>query len=137
MIESLGDGLKLALSFNPIIALLGSAAAAAVLAAGRGGRRAFAGISLLSGFWLVGDGLRVLARARDLADGISALPPGWLGWATLAIWGAGGLAVGYALPSWAGTFAGRRVTFGTGWLTAIVVSITLSLSVSALLGGLG
>lgn len=137
VIASLGDGLQLALSFNPVIALLGSAASAGVLTVGKGGRRTFAGISLLTGFWLVGDGLRVMARARDLADGVSALPPGWLGWATLAVWGIGGLAVGYGLPSWAGTFAGRRVTFGTGWLTAIVVSVSLSLSISALLGGLG
>lgn len=135
--EALGSGLALALSFHPILGLLGGAAVAAVLSMGRGARRSFAAGSILLGFWLVGDGLRVIARARDLVDGVGVLPPGWLGWSALAVWAAGGIALGYALPAWAGTYAGRRVTLGTGWLTGIVISVSLSLGVSALVGGVG
>lgn len=135
IIEAVQAGFALALSFNPVFGLLGAAAAAAVLSVGSGARRRFAGVSLLIGFWLVGDGLRVIARARDLADGVGILPVGWLGWVTLAIWAVGGFAVGYALPAWAGTFAGKRVILGTGWLTGVVVSVTISFAIAGILGG--
>lgn len=137
VIEAVQAGFALALSFNPVFGLLGGAAAAAVLSVGSGARRRFAGVSILVGFWLVGDGLRVIARARDLADGVGVLPIGWLGWTMLAIWAVGGFAVGYALPAWAGTFAGKRVILGTGWLTGVVVSVTVSIAIASIVGTIG
>lgn len=134
LIEALRDGFALAVSYNPVFALLGAAASAGVLSVGRGARRGFAGMSVLLGFWLVGDGLRVMARARDLTDGVGVLPPGWTGWVALGLWALGGLLLGYWLPAWAGSFAGRRVLLGTGWLTGIVVSVTLSLGIASLVG---
>lgn len=130
-ISAVEEGARLALAFNPLIAVVGSAIAAAVLATGKGARRAFAGVSIILGFWLVGDGLRALARVRDVADGVAAVA-GWEAWVSLAVWAAGGLALGYALPAWAGMFAGRRVVLGTGWLTAITVSIGISFALAAL-----
>ena len=129
--EAIGGGLALAAAFNPIIALIGAAAAAAIVSVGRGYRRTFAAVSTLLAFWLVGDGLRVLARGRDLADGLGG-SVGWPAWLSVALWGAGGLLLGYALPAWAGAFVGRRVVIGTGWLTAITVSVGVSLAVAAL-----
>lgn len=134
LIEALRAGIALAAAFNPVFALIGAVAAACVLATGRGVRRMFAGWSLLAAVWLVGDGMRVVASARDLYDGAGLLLPSapvWSNVVAVVLWGAGGLLVGYALPAWAGAFAGRRVTMGTGWLTAGAVSVGLSLALAA------
>ncbi len=132
--EALRAGIALAAGFNPVFALAGAVAAACVLATGAGVRRGFAGWGLLVAVWLLGDGMRVIASARDIYDGAGLLLPATPVWANIvatALWGLGGLLAGYALPTWAGAFAGRRVTFGTGWLTAGAVSVGLSLALAA------
>jgi hypothetical protein len=137
---ALSAGGALALGFSPLLALLGAAATACLLATGVGLRRTVAAWSFLVAVWLVGDGMRAVASARTLADGAGSLLPAspmWLNGATIALWALGGFALGYALPAWAGGFAGRRVTWGTGWLTAGAVSVGLSLALAGILGGWG
>jgi hypothetical protein len=129
-LSAIAGGASLGMAFNPLLSLLGAAISAALLASGRGARRMFAGASVLLGFWLVGDGFRVMARARDLVDGVGAT--GWQVWVTVAVWTLVGAGVGYALPAVSGAFAGRRVTWGTGWLTAAAVSIGLSMALISL-----
>lgn len=128
-LDAAGAGLLLAAAYNPIFAA-GFAAASAALCARRRrpGRTAF-GIALLAFGWLAGDGTRVIASARDLVDGAGALLPAaspLANWIALATWALVGAGAAYALPAWAGAFVGRRVTMGTGWLAAIVVSATVS-----------
>ncbi len=137
LLAALVIGGSLALAFNPLVALVGSVAAACILTR-RGARRAFAGWSVLIAAWLVGDGLRVLARARDLVDGAGTLLPGpeWTSWVALVVWGAGGLALGYVAPALAGAFVGRRVTWGTGWLAAGATAVAVSLALATIVAGL-
>jgi hypothetical protein len=131
----LRDGAALGLGFNPIVALVGAAIAAGL--AGYGGapevRRPLAVAALLVA-WLGGDGLRVLARARDAYDGVAWLltGPQWTTWVALATWAVVGAAVGYVLPAVAGVAVGRRVHKGTGWLSAIMVSGSTSLALAAI-----
>ncbi len=130
-------GVALAAGFSPLFALLGSVATACILATGAGLRRAFAAWGLLVAVWLVGDGMRVIASARNLADGAGSLMPGappWANWTGIGLWAVAGLMVGYVLPAWAGGFAGRRVTMGTGWLSAGAVSVGLSLAIASVAG---
>lgn len=137
LIEAVRAGVALAAGFSPLFALLGSVATACILATGAGLRRAFAAWGLLVAVWLVGDGMRVIASARDLADGAGVLmtgAPHWANGTALGLWAVGGLVVGYVLPAWAGGFAGRRVTMGTGWLSAGAVSVGLSLAIASVAG---
>ncbi len=129
-------GFELAIRFNPVFAVVGATAAAAL--AGRRNapheHRFWAG-SLLVGAWLVGDGMRIIARARDLYDGVTRLDPTlpvWGDWTTLALWAVLGITIGYGIPAWAGAFAGRRVTHGTGWLTAGTIAVATALAISTL-----
>ncbi|TLM70156.1 MAG: hypothetical protein FDZ70_09310, partial [Actinobacteria bacterium] len=74
-------GLALGARFNPLTSAL-AAGACAALAVGRdagggparhaGGRIGLA-TAVLAGGWLLGDGLRVIARAREMADGVAPL----------------------------------------------------------------
>lgn len=122
-------GLALAAAYNPVFAGAFAAASAALCARrGRPGRTSF-GIALLALGWVAGDGTRVIAAARDLVDGAGALLPAatpLVNWIAIATWALVGAGAAYALPAWAGAFVGRRVTIGTGWLAAIVVSATVS-----------
>ncbi|MBN1192826.1 MAG: hypothetical protein JXA36_03935 [Coriobacteriia bacterium] len=132
------EGLALAVQYNPL-----AAAVTAALAAGLSGHprarsenRQWAVLVLVGG-WLVGDGLRVLGRARDIYDGIGAAGAGHVAnWTVPAVWAAGSLVIGYALPALAGAAVGRRVTHGTGWLAAAGVASALTLAVSAAIGAL-
>ncbi len=128
-------GLALAVSFNPMASLVGAALAAALLARAE---RPGAGIVVLAAAWLLGDGLRVLARARDAFDGVGPLVPGApvATWVALGLWALGGALVGYALPAWAGAFVGRRVTHGTGWLAAATIAAVSSAGLAVLAGTL-
>ncbi len=136
VIQALSSGITLAISFNPLFALVGATAAAALAGRRKASheQRFWAG-SLLVGAWLVGDGLRILARARDAHDGVGRMlpeSPMWADWTLLATWALIGLTVGYGIPAWAGAFAGRRVTHGTGWLAAGSVAAGTVLAVSSL-----
>lgn len=136
------DGLRMAAQYNPMFAASGSALTAALWGhpKARREKRQWAALACAAA-WLVGDGLRVLARARDHYDGIAALKAAgaaaWPGWVTLGIWAAGSLALGYVVPAVVGGMVGRRVTHGTGWLAAAAVASALALAVSAGFGALG
>lgn len=127
----------LAAGFSPLFALVGSVATACLLATDSGVRRAFAAWGLLVAVWLVGDGMRTIASARDLSDGVGSLLPAaplWANFLAIGVWGVGALGVAYVLPAWAGAFAGRRVTLGTGWLTAGAVCVGVSLAIASVAG---
>lgn len=129
MLGALEAGAVLAAAYNPVFAGVFSAVCAVLCARrGRPGRTAL-GIGILVAGWLLGDGMRSIASARDLADGAGALLPSaavGLNGAAIGLWAVLGFCVGYVFPAWAGAFVGRRVTFGTGWLAAGVVSVTCS-----------
>lgn len=142
VLASVRDGVALAVQYNPLFAA-GAAALAAALMGFRKAkreRREWAAIALAAG-WVVGDGLRILARARDYYDGIAAFraagTPLWPGWTTLGIWALGSLALGYVVPALVGAAVGRRVTHGTGWLAAGALASALTLAISAGVGSLG
>lgn len=135
----LGTGLRLALAFNPLAAVCSVPVAAALLGVKRPSHRQWTwAVSALGFAWLIGDGLRVLARTRDFYDGVSGLlaasQPAGAQYATLALWAIGGLLIGYVLPVWAGVFVGRRVTHGTGWVAAGSIGVGASLALSAIVG---
>lgn len=136
------DGLLFAVQYNPLFAALAAALAAALMGYPKAprARREWAGMALLVG-WLVGDGLRILARARDYFDGVAAFRaagmPLWPGWTTLGLWALGSLAFGYVVPALVGAAVGKRVTHGTGWLAAAAIASALTLAVSAGVGVLG
>lgn len=130
-------GLELAFQYNPLAALVGATIAAALLAPrDRVMERRIWAASALVIAWLVGDGLRVIARSRDVYDGhtLAASAGGSvaLDYTAIVAWAVVGLLVGYALPTWAGAFVGRRVTHGTGWLAAASIAIAASLALTTL-----
>ncbi len=139
---ALRDGLLFAVQYNPLFAAVTAALAAALMGYPKAprARREWAGLVLLAG-WLVGDGLRILARARDYYDGVAAFRAAgmalWPGWTTLGLWALGSLAIGYVVPALVGATVGRRVTHGTGWLAAAAIASALTLAVSAGVGALG
>lgn len=142
LLAALWDGVRLAVEYNPLFAAVTAALAAALVGYPKSpkARREWAAFVLAVG-WLAGDGLRVLARARDYYDGVAAFRtaglPVWPGWATLAVWAIGGLLLGYVVPVLVGAAVGRRVTHGTGWLAAAAIASALTLAVSAGVGALG
>ena len=139
---ALHDGLLFSLQYNPLWAALGAGLAAALVGfpKAKRDRRQWAALVLLAA-WLVGDGLRILARARDYFDSSAAYTaaglPVWQGWVMLGAWALGSLALGYAVPAIVGAMVGRRVTHGTGWLAAAAIASALTLAVSAGVGALG
>lgn len=139
---ALASGLRFGVAYNPLTAAVasGSAAALAGRPLGRARREAEAVGAVVAG-WLLGDGLRVLGRARDLHDGVAVRAlggaPEWAGWAFVASWAVVSLVVGYAAPAAAGAAVGRRVTRGTGWLAAAAVAVALTLAISSGAGSLG
>ncbi len=142
LLTALRDGALLAVEYNPLFAAISAALAAALVGYPKAPRvrREWAAFVLAAG-WLIGDGLRVMARARDYYDGVAAFRaagmPVWPGWATLAVWALGSLALGYVAPALVGAAVGRRVTHGTGWLAAAAIASALTLAVSAGVGALG
>jgi len=137
---SLLAGVTLAFHFNPV-----TAAVTVLLAAGLTGGKRPAGCSrtLLAAVviaigWLIGDGAAVLASAYDAhtSDAHRIVPalPEWSEYLALATWGLGGMALGYLLPVWAGTFVGRRVTHGTGWASSAWVAASTALVLSMFAG---
>lgn len=138
--EAIRAGLELGLAFNPLTAALGAAASAAYVAADLRARRVV-GAAMLAAAWLLGDGLRIIGRAREIRDGVAtilpATAPAWADWVALGLWAVIGITAGYAWPSWAGAYAGRRTILGWDWLVAGSVALTVALALSALAGGLG
>jgi hypothetical protein len=145
MLVVLGDtvwqAVRLGLQFNPVFAVTGAAIAAGLLGYPRAPReRGFWAGAVLVVAWLAGDGLRVLARARDAYDGVAVSAsgsPAWVVVLPLVLWALVSLAVGYLLPAWVGITVGRRVTHGTGWLAAMAVAVGASLGLSSLVAALG
>ena len=122
MLEALVAGLQLAVGFNPLTSLVASAVAAMMFARDDTLARVAIGAAVLAVGWAYGDGTRILAYAQEeLAHGRL----GW-DWVTITVWALLGFLLGYAFPTWAGAFVGRRVTFGTGWASAAVVALTVS-----------
>ena len=128
-------GAGLALQFNPFVSLVGAVVAAALLTRSE---RVGIGAVVVGAAWLLGDGLRVATRAHDVIEGVGTpLAEGVVAaWAVLALWAVGGLLIGYVVPAWAGSFVGRRVTHGTGWLAAGLVAASVSAALATLAGQL-
>jgi hypothetical protein len=139
--EAVWQAIRLGLQFNPVFAVCGAAVAAGLLGYPRAPReRGFWAGAAIVVAWLAGDGLRVLARARDVYDGVAATSsgsPAWLAVLPLVLWALVSLVVGYLLPAWAGVIVGRRVTHGTGWLAAIAIAVGVSLGLSSLVAAFG
>lgn len=125
------SGVVLGLAFSPIAAAIGSALAAGLhrFYASRVGGQVVALVVLFVA-WLVGDGQRMFVHAQALsASGASA----W-SWTGTVLWGVISLAVGYVLPFWTGTYVGRHVTHGTGWLSATCIGGLSALVLSRIAG---
>lgn len=141
LLAALRDGASLGIQYNPLYAVITAALAAALWGYPkvRRDRRWWAVLVLAVG-WLVGDGLRILARARDYLDASASYAatglPVWPGWTNLAVWALVSLALGYVAPAIVGGAVGRRVTHGTGWLAAAAIALALVLSISAAVGAL-
>ena len=120
------DGLALGLQFNPIAAIIGAVVAAAL--AGYPGaprvRVAWAWL-VLAAAWAIGDGIRVVGA-------VTAEPRYRPVYLAVVMWSLVGFALGYALPALSGMFVGRRVTHGTGWLSAAAVALSVSLALAVL-----
>jgi hypothetical protein len=93
------------------------------------------GWSVLAAFWWFGDGSQILETATVGAGGWSGMDAAAV--VGLAVWALGGFAIGYALPAWAGSFVGQRVTWGTGWASAGVFAATVSGLIATLTGAIG
>ncbi len=142
--EALWQGALLGIQYNPVFGIIGAVIAAALLGYPRSPReRRFWAGAVIAVAWLVGDGLMILGRTREVFDGVSAfsqVTPAWVAYMLVAAWALVSLAVGYILPAWAGIVVGRRVTHGTGWLAAMAIAVAASLGISTLvaaIGGLG
>ncbi|MBE0476983.1 MAG: hypothetical protein IBX62_07805 [Coriobacteriia bacterium] len=131
--EALAAGVALALRYNPLLSFIGPPVAAA-LAVRSPRRHSFLGVPglALMAAWVIGDGVRVAGQARALGEGGGSVA----GALAVAVWALGGFAAGYALPAWAGAFVGRRVTHGTGWLSAVSISLVAAGAVAAVAGRL-
>ncbi len=127
--RALIGGLALGLSFNVVAAAVGAVLAAILgtLKARRGGGLSLPAALVVLAAWLVGDGLEILIGGLALVRrGTALLGPGAPAWLTalvLAEWALVGLLVGYALPAALGVAVGRRVHWGTGWLSSGAVAL--------------
>jgi hypothetical protein len=120
------DGLTLGLQFNPIAATVGAVVAAALAGWPKAPRVRIVWAWLtLAVAWAVGDGIRIAGSA--VSD-----PRYGSAYVAVAMWSLVGFALGYALPALTGMFVGRRVTHGTGWLSAAAVALTVSLAMAVL-----
>ncbi|MDZ4654966.1 MAG: hypothetical protein U1F44_03735 [Coriobacteriia bacterium] len=135
---ALVGGVRGGLHPNPLFGVVTVGLVAALLGAPKTPRERerYAWAALVVG-WLIGDGLLILGRARDVYDGVTRLldtaQPMWAEWVTLVTWALVSFAVGYLLPVFLGKTVGRRVTHGTGWLAAVSVAVMASFAFSTLL----
>jgi hypothetical protein len=114
-------GVALGLQYNPLAATVGAVVAAVLYGYPKApdSRRPIA-VAVLAAAWLAGDGVR-------LGAGLASSPPkGWPEWSALAAHVLVSAVVGYVLPAAAGIIVGRRVTRGTGWLSAGAVALTVA-----------
>ena len=131
-------GLSLGIQYNPLFAIFGAATAAAIAGVPhRDARRITYAGTILFIAWLLGDGLRIMGRMQDAffdaPTSVNVIVESPTTTAiVLAIWALLSFGVGYVAPAWAGVFAGYRVTRGTGWLTAVAVSVAVSLALSVI-----
>ncbi len=120
------DGLALGLQFNPIAAAVGAMAAAALAGYSKAPRaRRLWALLVLVVAWAIGDGIRVVGA-------VTAEPRFQPAYVAVLVWSLIGFGLGYALPALAGMFVGRRVTRGTGWLSAGAVALTVSLALGVI-----
>ena len=131
-------GVSLGLQPNPLLGTGGAMLAAALAGHRRASRtqQRLAGAALIVA-WIAGDGFTLLSRARDAWSGVGAFAGGWPGWVTLAVWALLSFAVGYLASALVGISVGRRVTHGTGRLSAVAVAAAVSLGIATLLAALG
>lgn len=135
--RAVAGGLALGLAFDPLAAAVGGtlAAVVGVFIARRGGSASWwAFVASLA--WLIGDGLAIAAGAVTLLGSghglLGAAAPAWAAWTLLAVWAVSGLTLGYLVPAGVGVAVGCRVRFGTGWLAAGAVALSLVLALTIL-----
>ena len=133
-VRALLAGLSLGMRFNPLAAMVGSCVAAVVGAVtGRRGGSSVWWILVAAAAWALGDGVAVAARVSSIASGAPSLlgagAAQWASWLLVATWAVSGFGVGYALPAGLGAAVGRRVTFGTGWLAAGAIALTVCFAI--------
>lgn len=139
LLSAAAGGVEFGVQFNPLWALGTAALAAALWGYPKAPRRQrqWVPVVLVAG-WLVGDGLRILANARDYYDSAATYAatglPVWPGWVHLAAWALVSLALGYVAPAIVGGAVGRRVTHGTGWLAAAGIAGVLVLAATKAAG---
>jgi hypothetical protein len=124
VLARIAGGVASGFLFHPIYAAV-AAALAAGLAGYRGAPRSrpwWATAVVVVG-WVLGDGIRIAGSPGTNVE--------------LAVWACTGLAIGYALPAYAGAYIGRQVHKGTGYLSAGVVALMLVSAFSALAGPVG
>ena len=131
-------GLSLGVQYNPLFAIFGATIAAAIAGVPYADARriTYAGIVLFVA-WLLGDGLRIMGRTQDAffnaPTSVNVIVESPTNTAiVLVMWALLSFGIGYVAPTWAGAFAGSHVTRGTGWLTAIAVSVAVSLALSVI-----
>lgn len=113
------SGIALGLQYNPVVSVAGAALAAAISGYPAAPRSRWAwSAAILLVAWLAGDGIPVLAAAAAATSAGAA--------ATTVAWAITGVAFGLFLPAALGAYVGRRVTHGTGWLSALVVAATVA-----------
>ena len=134
-------GLSLGVQYNPLFAVFGAAIAAGIAGRPRSDTRdvVYAAVVIFIA-WLLGDGLRIMGRTQDAffdaPTSVNVIVDSPANTAiALVLWALVSLGLGYVAPAWAGAFAGSRVTRGTGWLTAIAVSVAVSLALSVIVAG--
>jgi hypothetical protein len=127
VLDALWNGLVLGIGFNPLASLVGPALAAMLLAREPGRLRWALAALVLAGAWFLGDGANLVGYAQEGLAALSAAE-----WVEMGLWIIVGFGVGYVLPTWAGVFVGRRVTWGTGWASAGVTAATVLGIVTAL-----
>ncbi len=139
--RALWQGASLGFQYNPMFGIAGAVVAAALLGYPRAPReRRFWAGAVIAVAWLVGDGLMILGRTREVVDGVGAfsqVTPAWAAYVLVAAWALVSLGLGYVAPAWAGIAVGRRVTHGTGWLAAMAIAVGASLALSTLVASLG
>lgn len=141
LLSAARDGLVFGVQFNPLWAIGTAAVAAALWGYPKAPKKRaqWAALAIVAG-WLVGDGLRILARSREYYDSSATFAkvglPVWTGWVHLGVWALVSLALGYAIPALVGAAVGRRVTHGTGWLAAAGIAAALALAASKAAGAL-
>ncbi len=132
LMAEVGLGALLGLSFNPVAALIGVVLGGALGALSR----IASAVAVVLAAWAFGDGVRVAAVVAATVESAGAGSVA-AEVAPLVAWGLVSLAAGYALPAWAGAFAGSRVTHGTGWLAGGAVAAAACAAAATLGGVLG